>query len=153
MGPFAHNFKEISLVIVIKKYPNRRLYDTSKSEYINFGSIREMLLTEQCFRIYDSKTGNDLTKSVLLQLVLEHEGDEDNEILCEFVLKSLIQVSGDSHTSKKLNLSFRRCISELEVGIYPNSEIPPTINENISTISGPLPKLWGAGNTAAVCPD
>gem|GEM_PF-5727848 len=53
-------------MIVIKKYPNRRLYDTSKSQYVNLETIKELVMQHDDFIVIDSKTENDLTKSILL---------------------------------------------------------------------------------------
>ncbi|GAB6051091.1 polyhydroxyalkanoate synthesis repressor PhaR [Hydrogenophilus islandicus] len=58
---------------VIKKYPNRRLYDTATSTYITLTDIKEMILRHEPIRIIDAKTQEDLTRSVYLQILLEEE--------------------------------------------------------------------------------
>lgn len=58
---------------LIKKYPNRRLYDTASSAYITIGDVKNLVLSHEPFRIVDAKTGEDLTRSVLLQIILEEE--------------------------------------------------------------------------------
>lgn len=58
---------------LIKKYPNRRLYDTQSSAYITLADVKELVLQHDSFKIVDAKTGEDLTRSVLLQIILEEE--------------------------------------------------------------------------------
>jgi polyhydroxyalkanoate synthesis repressor PhaR len=57
----------------IKKYPNRRLYDTLTSSYITLSDVKEMVLQFEHFQVLDAKTGEDLTRSILLQILLEEE--------------------------------------------------------------------------------
>ena len=58
---------------ILKKYPNRRLYDTQTSSYIRLADVKKMVLTGQAFVVRDAKTGEDLTRSILLQIILEEE--------------------------------------------------------------------------------
>jgi len=58
---------------VLKKYPNRRLYDTETSSYITLADVKKMVLTGQDFVVRDAKTSDDLTRSILLQIILEEE--------------------------------------------------------------------------------
>ena len=58
---------------VLKKYPNRRLYDTQLSSYITLADVKAMVLTGEHFEVRDAKTGEDLTRSILLQIILEEE--------------------------------------------------------------------------------
>jgi polyhydroxyalkanoate synthesis repressor PhaR len=60
-------------VRLIKKYPNRRLYDTRTSTYITLADVKELVLKHEEFRVVDAKTGDDLTRSILLQIILEEE--------------------------------------------------------------------------------
>jgi len=57
----------------IKKYPNRRLYDTANSGYITLADVKQMVLENIEFQVVDAKTGEDLTRSILLQIILEEE--------------------------------------------------------------------------------
>lgn len=81
-------------MITIKKYPNRRLYDTSKSQYINLEAIKLLVMTGQEFQVVDSKTDENLTKSILLQIITEQEGNEGQALLTQTVLKQLIRFYG-----------------------------------------------------------
>jgi polyhydroxyalkanoate synthesis repressor PhaR len=58
---------------VLKKYPNRRLYDTIASSYITLADVKQMVLDGIEFEVRDAKTGDDLTRSILLQIILEEE--------------------------------------------------------------------------------
>ncbi|MCB1761683.1 MAG: polyhydroxyalkanoate synthesis repressor PhaR [Gammaproteobacteria bacterium] len=58
---------------VIKKYPNRRLYDTEKSRYITLSDIRKLVMRGSPFQVIDSNSSEDLTRSILLQIMLEEE--------------------------------------------------------------------------------
>jgi polyhydroxyalkanoate synthesis repressor PhaR len=58
---------------LIKKYPNRRLYDTRTSAYITLSDVKELVLGHEDFQVVDAKTGEDLTRSILLQIILEEE--------------------------------------------------------------------------------
>src|SRR5438477_11018867 len=58
---------------IIKKYPNRRLYDTANSGYITLADVKQMVLEFIDFQVIDAKSGDDLTRSILLQIILEEE--------------------------------------------------------------------------------
>jgi polyhydroxyalkanoate synthesis repressor PhaR len=58
---------------IIKKYPNRRLYDTETSTYITLAEVKELVLQYKDFQVQDAKTGEDLTRAILLQIILEEE--------------------------------------------------------------------------------
>ncbi len=60
-------------VRVLKKYPNRRLYDAQTSSYITLADVKQMVLDGQAFEVRDAKSGDDLTRSILLQIILEEE--------------------------------------------------------------------------------
>jgi polyhydroxyalkanoate synthesis repressor PhaR len=60
-------------VRLIKKYPNRRLYDTRTSAYITLVDVKELVLKHEEFQVVDAKSGEDLTRSILLQIILEEE--------------------------------------------------------------------------------
>lgn len=58
---------------VIKKYPNRRLYDTATSSYITLSDVKQLVLEQVEIQVIDAKTQDDITRSVLLQIILEEE--------------------------------------------------------------------------------
>ncbi len=81
----------MSDAIVLKKYGNRRLYDTSASKYVTLPDVEAMLQRGQDVRVVDAKTGEDLTKEILVQIILEREGARD--ILPTAFLKQIVRVS------------------------------------------------------------
>lgn len=60
-------------VRIIKKYPNRRLYDTQTSSYITLSDVKQLVLDNTIFKVVDAKSGQELTRSILLQIILEEE--------------------------------------------------------------------------------
>jgi polyhydroxyalkanoate synthesis repressor PhaR len=83
---------------VIKKYANRRLYDTGRSSYVTLDDLAEMVRDGYDFVVYDAKTGEDITHSVLSQIVLEKEttGNGQGAMLPTNFMKKLISFYGDS---------------------------------------------------------
>lgn len=81
-------------MIIIKKYPNRRLYDTSTSQYINLETIRDLVMLSKEFKVVDSKSDEDLTKMILLQIISEQESNDQQSLLTQSVLKQLIRFYG-----------------------------------------------------------
>jgi polyhydroxyalkanoate synthesis repressor PhaR len=79
----------------IKKYPNRRLYDTEISSYITLEEVRQLVLDNEEFEVRDAKTGNDLTRSVLLQIISEHE-ERGSPMFTTNLLSQIIRFYGDS---------------------------------------------------------
>lgn len=82
----------MSDAIVLKKYGNRRLYDTSESKYVTLVEVEAMLQRGADIRVVDAKTGEDLTKEILVQIILEREGARD--ILPTSFLKQIVRVAG-----------------------------------------------------------
>jgi len=75
---------------IIKKYPNRRLYDTAISSYITLEDVRHLVKQDIIFRIQDAKTTEDITRSILLQIIIEQE-EKGEPILSQAVLMQLIR--------------------------------------------------------------
>ena len=80
---------------IIKKYPNRRLYDTEISSYITLEEVRQLVLDGETFEVRDAKSGEDLTRSVLLQIISEHE-EKGQPMLSPQLLSQIIRFYGDS---------------------------------------------------------
>ncbi|MBP6651976.1 MAG: polyhydroxyalkanoate synthesis repressor PhaR, partial [Xylophilus sp.] len=78
---------------VIKKYPNRRLYDTDTSTYITLTEVRQLVMDSAPFAVRDAKTGDDLTRSILLQIILEEEAG-GAPMFTEAVLGNIIRFYG-----------------------------------------------------------
>ncbi|KGM54874.1 polyhydroxyalkanoate synthesis repressor PhaR [Lysobacter daejeonensis GH1-9] len=80
---------------VIKKYPNRRLYDTEISSYITIEDVRQLIVDGEDFEVRDARSGEDLTRQVLLQIISEHEQDGE-PVLSTQLLSQIIRFYGDS---------------------------------------------------------
>ncbi|MDO5623287.1 MAG: polyhydroxyalkanoate synthesis repressor PhaR [Pseudomonadota bacterium] len=78
---------------VIKKYPNRRLYDTASSSYITLAQVRALVMAREAFVVRDAKSGEDLTRSILLQIILEEEAG-GAPMFSEAVLEGIIRFYG-----------------------------------------------------------
>ena len=80
---------------VIKKYPNRRLYDTEISSYITLEDVRQLIVDGEEVEVRDAKSGEDLSRSVLLQIISEHE-EKGNPMFSTQLLSQVIRFYGDS---------------------------------------------------------
>ena len=80
---------------VIKKYPNRRLYDTATSAYITLAEVRQRVMDGDEFVVQDAKTGEDLTRSILLQIILEEEAN-GSPMFTTPVLAAMIRFYGNA---------------------------------------------------------
>ena len=78
---------------LIKKYPNRRLYDTKTSAYITLIDVRNLVLAFESFKVMDAKTGEDLTRSILLQILVEEEA-EGVPLFSTELLSQILRVYG-----------------------------------------------------------
>jgi polyhydroxyalkanoate synthesis repressor PhaR len=82
--------------ITIKKYANRRLYNTGTSTYVTLEDLAVMVKAGEDFVVYDAKTGEDITRSVLAQIIFEQENKEGQNLLPINFLRQLIRFYGDS---------------------------------------------------------
>ncbi|MGF1614735.1 MAG: polyhydroxyalkanoate synthesis repressor PhaR [Gammaproteobacteria bacterium] len=97
-------------VRMIKKYPNRRLYDTAISSYITLEDVQRLVLSHIDFRVLDARTGEDITRNILLQIIVERE-EGGEPIFSTDVLQQIIRFYGDalqgmiaSYLDKSMNL-------------------------------------------------
>lgn len=81
--------------IIIKKYANRRLYNTETSSYITLENLAHMVRQNREFKVVDAKTGDDITRTVLTQIIVEEEAQGKNMLPVSF-LRQLISMYGDS---------------------------------------------------------
>jgi polyhydroxyalkanoate synthesis repressor PhaR len=82
--------------IVIKKYANRRLYNTGTSTYVTLEDLAALVKAGEDFVVHDAKTGEDITRSVLAQIIFEQENKEGQSLLPITFLRQLIRFYGDS---------------------------------------------------------
>jgi len=85
-------------VVIIKKYANRRLYDTESSAYITLERLAQMVRQKKQFRVVDAKSGEDITRAVLAQIIMEEESRGATMLPVNF-LRQLISMYGDSMQS------------------------------------------------------
>ncbi|MGX5175027.1 polyhydroxyalkanoate synthesis repressor PhaR [Aliikangiella sp. IMCC44653] len=85
----------MSDIRVIKKYPNRRLYDTTKSSYITLTDIKKLVMSYSEFKVVDAKTGEDLTRCTLMQIIAESESN-GQPLLTTEILQEFVRFYGDS---------------------------------------------------------
>lgn len=85
----------MSHVRIIKKYPNRRLYDTEISSYITLEDVRQLIVDGEAFVVRDARSGNDITRPVLMQIIAEHE-EHGQPIFTTELLTQVIRFRGDS---------------------------------------------------------
>ena len=117
-------------VRIIKKYPNRRLYDTNSSSYITLAQVRELVMHRERFVVRDAKTGDDLTRSILLQIILEEEAG-GAPMFTQDMLANIIRFYG--HAMQGFMGSY------LEKNIQAFMEIQAKLAEQSSGLN---PELW-----------
>lgn len=117
---------------IIKKYPNRRLYDTETSTYITLTDVKELVLGYKLFQVQDAKTGEDLTRAILLQIILEEESG-GVPMFSSDMLANIIRYYG--HAMQGLMGSY------LERSIFAFHEAQKRFQEQASSIYGELPKV------------
>ena len=83
----------MSSIRIIKKYPNRRLYDTTESRYITLGDIRSYVVADIGFQVVDKKSGSDITRAILLQVIRDEEQNGD-AVMTEGFLAQIIRSYG-----------------------------------------------------------
>jgi len=121
---------------ILKKYPNRRLYDTTVSSYITIADVKHMVLDDVAFEVRDAKTGEDLTRSILLQIILEEESG-GVPIFSAQTLAQIIRFYG--HAMQGLMGAY------LEKNLQTFAEIHARLTEQAKGIydpQGQAPELW-----------
>jgi polyhydroxyalkanoate synthesis repressor PhaR len=119
-------------VRIIKKYPNRRLYDTETSAYITLAEVKDLVLQYKEFQVQDAKTGEDLTRAILLQIILEEESGGVPMFSTE-MLANIIRYYG--HAMQGLMGSY------LERSIFAFHEAQKRFQEQAQSLYGDLPRM------------
>ena len=117
---------------IIKKYPNRRLYDTETSTYITLADVKDLVMGYKDFQVQDAKTGEDLTRSILLQIILEEESG-GVPMFSQDMLANIIRYYG--HAMQGLMGSY------LERSIGAFHEAQKRFQEQAQSLYGELPKM------------
>jgi polyhydroxyalkanoate synthesis repressor PhaR len=129
-----------STPITIKKYANRRLYNTASSAYVTLADLAIMVKAGEDFIVYDAKSNDDITRSVLTQIIFEQEGIAGQSLLPTTFLRQLIRFYGDSMQAI--------LPSYLEFSIDRFSGEQPAMREAASRMFGP--EAFSAGSFAAM---
>ena len=79
----------------LKKYPNRRLYNSTESRYVTIDDVRKLIVGGEGIHVVDGKDGDDITRSVLLQILAEQETEGHESVLTNRVIEQLIRFYGD----------------------------------------------------------
>jgi polyhydroxyalkanoate synthesis repressor PhaR len=115
---------------IIKKYPNRRLYDTDTSTYITLAEVKTLVMDSEPFVVRDAKTNEDLTRSILLQIILEEEAG-GAPMFSEVALANIIRFYG--HSAQGFMGSY------LEKNVQAFTDIQAKLAEQSKTVS---PEMW-----------
>ncbi|MCB5945821.1 polyhydroxyalkanoate synthesis repressor PhaR [Acidocella sp. KAb 2-4] len=115
--------------VVVKKYANRRLYNTESSTYITLDNLAEMVRKDRDFVVYDAKSGEDITRGVLTQIIVEEEG-KGNALLPTNFLRQLIGVYG-SNVPNMLPRYFEQAMENF-------ARQQETVRETMSKTLGPF---------------
>jgi polyhydroxyalkanoate synthesis repressor PhaR len=115
---------------IIKKYPNRRLYDTDTSTYITLTEVKQLVMDSESFVVRDAKTNDDLTRSILLQIILEEEAG-GTPMFSEAALANIIRFYG--HAAQGFMGTY------LEKNVQAFTDIQAKLAEQSKTVS---PELW-----------
>jgi polyhydroxyalkanoate synthesis repressor PhaR len=143
----AKKSQEAGGPVIIKKYANRRLYNTSSSSYITLDDLANMVRENVDFQVVDAKTGDDITHSILTQIIVEEEANGDEQMLPISFLRQLIGMYGNSMQSvmpsylEASMANFRANQSKIAelLGKGLNSGIGSTISEGLA--NSPIGKI------------
>lgn len=141
---------------VIKKYPNRRLYDTEESRYITLADVRRLVLEDLPFTVIDQKSGDDITRSILLQVISEEETHGD-PILTQDFLSEMIRAYSKSmpgfignYLEQSLRVFLRQQqqlrsqMNQLMGGVDPMAPVRDLAQQNLNQWVNMQQELWKA---------
>lgn len=133
-------------VRVIKKYPNRRLYDTETSSYITLSQIRDLVIAAEPLVVRDAKSGEDLTRSILLQIILEEEAG-GVPLMSEAMLAHIIRFQGhalQSHLGQFMEQQMQAFVDwQSHLGEQAKTLSPELWARFMQAQASLLPQLWG----------
>jgi polyhydroxyalkanoate synthesis repressor PhaR len=157
--------------VTIKKYANRRLYNTGTSTYVTLEDLATMVKAGNNFVVYDAKTGEDITRSVLAQIIFEQENKQGQSLLPITFLRQLIRFYGDSMqmlVPRYLEVSIDTLVREQEkmraqmaqaFGVTPFGPLEETVRRNMeifertfAMFAPPFARREGAASEAEKTP-
>jgi len=131
---------------LIKKYPNRRLYDTQTGSYITLVDVKQFVLDNDEFAVVDAKTGEDLTRSILLQIILEEEAN-GAPMFSSVALAQIIRYYGHamqgvmgSYLEKNIQafIDIQNKLTENSKGLYEGKPFSPEMWAQFMNVQGPM---------------
>jgi polyhydroxyalkanoate synthesis repressor PhaR len=131
---------------LIKKYPNRRLYDTQTSSYITLTDVKQLVLDNEQFAVVDAKTNEDLTRSILLQIILEEESN-GTPMFSSTALAQIIRYYGHamqgmmgSYLEKNIQafIDIQNKLAENSKGFYEGKPFSPEMWAQFMNVQGPM---------------
>lgn len=131
---------------LIKKYPNRRLYDTETSTYITLVDVKELVLGQEEFQVLDAKSGEDLTRQILLQIILEEESGGMPMFTAQ-MLAQIIRFYGNamqgmmgSYLEKNIQafIEIQGKLQENSKAFYDTNKIGPEMWTQFVNLQGPM---------------
>ncbi len=131
---------------LIKKYPNRRLYDTQTSSYITLADVKQLVLENEDFTVIDAKTSDDLTRSILLQIILEEESN-GSPMFSSGALSQIIRYYGHamqgmmgSYLEKNIQafIDIQNKLTENSKGLYEGKPFSPEMWAQFMNVQGPM---------------
>ena len=131
---------------LIKKYPNRRLYDTQASSYITLADVKQLVLENEEFTVVDAKTDEDLTRSILLQIILEEEAN-GTPMFSSGALSQIIRYYGHtmqgmmgSYLEKNIQvfIDIQNKLAESSKGFYEGKPFSQDMWNQFINVQGPM---------------
>ena len=131
---------------LIKKYPNRRLYDTQTSSYITLADVKQLVLGNEEFVVIDAKTAEDLTRSILLQIILEEESNGE-PMFSSAALSQIIRYYGHtmqgmmgSYLEKNIQvfIDIQNKLAENSKGLMEKKSFSPEMWTQFMSVQGPM---------------
>jgi polyhydroxyalkanoate synthesis repressor PhaR len=131
---------------LIKKYPNRRLYDTQTSSYITLADVKQLVLENEEFTVVDAKSEEDLTRSILLQIILEEEAN-GTPMFSSSALSQIIRYYGHamqgmmgSYIEKNIQafIDIQNTMAESSKGFYEGKPFSPEMWTQFMNVQGPM---------------
>ncbi len=131
---------------LIKKYPNRRLYNTETSTYITLSDVKQLVLDQEDFKVLDAKTNDDLTRSILLQIILEEESG-GLPMFSSVMLSQIIRFYGHAmqgmmgtYLEKNIQafIDIQQNLSEQSKGIYDGNALNPEVWWQFMNMQAPM---------------
>ena len=136
----------MAAVRLIKKYPNRRLYDTQTSSYITLSDVKQLVLDQEEFKVVDAKNSEDLTRQILMQIILEEE-QEGQPMFTPPVLSQIIRSYGNamqgmmgSYLEKNVQafVDIQNKLQEQSKAFYDSNKVGPEMWAQFVNMQAPM---------------